>query len=284
MTATETAGSEPPRNAPPNAPRASSFPQVQNIHFGDLADALGKGWRDFRRAPQFGLAIAALFVVGGIVIYLQLTVMQSSWLILPVAVGFPLIGPFVVVGLYEVSHQFETGGRPDWSRVLHRIFSQKDRQIPSIAFVVTFFFGIWFFLAHLVFALFFGLGSITNSSSSYDFLLTAKGLEMLAVGSAVGGVLAFLLFALSVVSIPLLVDREIDFVTGMIVSVQAVTRNPLVMLCWAALVGGLTLLAMLPYFLGLLVVLPVLGHATWHLYRRLVAPESGAPEPGDPAA
>jgi len=248
------------------------MPVVQKIHLSDLAAVLGQGTRDFLRAPQFGLAIAGLFVLGGIVIYLQLTVMQSNWLILPVAIGFPLIGPFVVVGLYEVSHQIGLGNKPDWNRVLHRIFSQKDRQIPSIAFVVTFFFGIWFFLAHLVFALFFGIGAITSTAASYDFLLSAKGLEMLAIGSAVGGVLALVLFSISVVSIPLLVDREVDFVTGMIVSVHAVMQNPFVMLCWAAFVGVATIIAMLPYFLGLLVVLPILGHATWHLYRRLIAP------------
>lgn len=95
---------------------------------------------------------------------------------------------------------------------------------------------------------------------------------MLAVGSVVGGVLAFFLFSISVVSFPLLMDREIDFVTGMILSIQAVSSNFLVMACWAFFVAVATLIAMLPAFLGLLVVLPVLGHATWHLYRALIAP------------
>ena len=96
---------------------------------------------------------------------------------------------------------------------------------------------------------------------------------MLAVGSLVGAVLAFFLFSISVVSFPLLVDRELDFVTGMIASVSAVFGNLPVMLLWAALIGVLTVLAMAPMFLGLFLVLPVLGHATWHLYRRVLEPE-----------
>ena len=255
-----------------NAPTIPAVPVVRTIGFGDLGGALAMGWRDFRAAPVFGLVIAGLFALGGIIIFLQLTVWESSWLILPVAVGFPLIGPFVVVGLYEVSHQLEEGRRPDWNGVLNRIFRQKDRQIPSIAFIVTFFFGIWFYMAHLVFALFFGLSAMTNISSSYQLLLTPNGLMMLVVGSAVGGALAFVLFSISVVSFPLLMDRDLDFVTGMITSVSAVVQNFAVMITWAAIVAALTVLAMLPMFLGLLIVLPVLGHATWHLYRRVLEP------------
>ena len=251
---------------------ASTMPVVRRITFSDLTQSLAAGWRDFRTAPVFGLLIAGLFSLGGIIIYLQLTVWDSSWLILPVAVGFPLIGPFVVVGLYEVSHQLEEGRKPDWNGVLGRIFRQKDGQIPSIAFIVTFFFGIWFYMAHLVFALFFGLTAMTNISDSYEILLSANGLTMLAVGSLVGGALAFLLYSISVVSFPLLVDRELDFVTGMITSVSAVIQNFWVMVVWAGFIGLLTVIAMLPLFLGLLIVLPVLGHATWHLYRRVLEP------------
>ena len=255
------------------APTSGNAPVVRRIDYSDLKYAFGQGVKDFARAPVFGLVIAGLFALGGIIIFLQLTVWDSSWLILPVAVGFPLIGPFVVVGLYEVSHQLEQGRKPDWNSVIRRITSQKDGQIPSIAFIVTFFFGMWFYLAHLVFALFFGLSAMTNVSESYEILLSANGLTMLAVGSVVGGILAFILFSISVVSFPLLVDREIDFVTGMITSVSAVLQNLFVMISWAVLIAILTGIAMIPLFLGLLVVLPILGHATWHLYRRLVEPE-----------
>ena len=247
-----------------------TMPVVRQIGFADLRFALAQGWKDFLTAPVFGLVIAGFFTLGGIIIYLQLTVWDSSWMILPIAVGFPLIGPFVVVGLYEVSHQLEDGNQPNWSGVLGRIVKQKDRQIPSIAFIVTFFFGIWFYLAHLVFALFFGLSAMTNT---YDMLMTSKGLTMLAVGSLVGGALSFVLYSISVVSFPLLVDRDIDFVTGMITSFSSVLKNFWVMILWAAFIGVMTVVAMIPLFFGLLIVLPVLGHSTWHLYRRVLEPE-----------
>jgi uncharacterized membrane protein len=253
-------------------PASSGTPVVRTIGFADLQFAFSQGFRDFRRAPVFGLVISGLFVLGGIVIYLQLTIWDGAWMILPLAVGFPLIGPFIVVGLYEVSHQLEDGNTPTWQGVLGRIFTQRKRQIPSIAFIVTFFFGIWFYLAHLVFALFFGLSAMTNISSSYEVLWSQQGLVMLTVGTLVGAVLSFVLYSISVVSFPLLVDREVDFVTGMIISFSAVLQNFPVMIFWALIVGFLTILAMLPMFLGLLVVLPVLGHATWHLYRRVLEP------------
>ncbi|MFQ5437239.1 MAG: DUF2189 domain-containing protein [Paracoccaceae bacterium] len=253
-------------------PHPAAIPEIRQIEFRDLGLALADGVRDFRRAPVFGLVIAALFVLGGIIVFLQLLAMQATWVILPVSVAFPLIGPFVVVGLYEVSHRLELGEHPDWAAVARRVLAQKDRQIPSMAFVVTFFAGIWFFLAHLVFALTFGLSAITNVSSSFDLLLSREGMIMLGVGSIVGALLAFALFSLTVVSFPLLVDRDFDFVTGMITSVQAVSRNLRVMILWALIVAGLTFLALVPAFLGLFVVLPILGHATWHLYRRILVP------------
>ncbi len=247
-------------------------PVVRRIGFHDLKYALRMGLRDFLQCPLYGLVIAALFVAGGMAIAAALRAGGAFWLILPVAVAFPLLGPFVVVGLYEVSHRLEGGQRPGWSQIARRILGQIDGQIPSIAFVMIFFAGIWFFLAHLVFALFLGLSAMTNISTSLDVLLSMRGLAMLGVGTAVGAALAFVLFSLTVVSIPLLVDREIDFVTGMITSVQVVIRNFPIMALWALMVGFLTLLAMIPLFLGLLVVLPVLGHATWHLYRRVLEP------------
>ena len=109
---------------------------------------------------------------------------------------------------------------------------------------------------------------MTNITSSYEAFLTPDGLMMIAVELVVGGIFAFLLFALTVVSLPLLLEKEVDFITAMLLSFRTVQRNLGVMLVWAATIAGLLILGMIPAFLGLLVVLPVLGHATWHLYRR----------------
>jgi uncharacterized membrane protein len=123
----------------------------------------------------------------------------------------------------------------------------------------------------MIFALFMGLSTMTNVSQSLDVFLTINGLMMIAVELGVGAVLAFLLFSLTVVSLPLVLDREVDFVTAMLTSMKVVRANLFVMLIWASLIAVLSLLALLPWFLGLMVVLPVLGHATWHLYRRALA-------------
>ena len=123
----------------------------------------------------------------------------------------------------------------------------------------------------MLFALFMGLSPMTNISSGWEAFLTPEGLTMMAVEFAVGGVLAFLLYALTVVSPPLLLDREVDFVSAMILSFNCMAQNPLVLAAWALLIAVATLAALLPWFLGLVVVLPVLGHATWHLYRRALA-------------
>jgi uncharacterized membrane protein len=247
---------------------ASAVPAINRVTLADLATALRLGWRDFTRAPLFGLFFASVYVLGGWVIYLALTVSGQLWWTLPAAAGFPILGPFIACGLYEVSRQIEQGRRPGWRSVLGVVWAEKNRQIPSIAVVIVVFFLFWNFVAHMIFALFMGLSSMTDVSSSLSVFLTPNGLAMLAVGTAVGAVFATLLFSITVVSLPLLMDREIDFVTAMIVSVQTVQASPPVMLGWGAFIALLVFAAMLPGFLGLLIVLPVLGHATWHLYRR----------------
>jgi uncharacterized membrane protein len=129
----------------------------------------------------------------------------------------------------------------------------------------------------MIFALFMGLSTMTNVSSSLEVYFTPEGLSMLAVGTGVGAVFALLLYSLTVVSLPLLLDREVDFVTAMLTSLRVVIENPVPMLVWAALVAGLTFLAMLPAFLGLFFALPLLGHATWHLYTLICEAGGAAP-------
>jgi uncharacterized membrane protein len=246
-------------------------PEVLHVEFADLRAALAEGWADFRRAPLFGFAFAAVYVLGGWVIYAAMTVKGQIWWTLPAAAGFPILGPFVACGLYEVSRRLEAGEPLVWGEIFGLIFRQKDRQIPSISVVIVVFFLFWNFLAHMIFALFLGNATMTNISSSLAVFTHGPGLTMLVVGTAVGAVFATLLFSLTVVSLPMLLEREVDFVTAMLTSVAVVTESPVVLLSWGVLVATLLFAAMLPGFLGLLVVLPVLGHATWHLYRRAIA-------------
>lgn len=250
-----------------------STPEIAELDFSDLKVALGKGFADFRKAPTCGMTFGAIFAALGIVLYLQFLVWDTDISIVPLAAGFPLLGPFVAVGMYEVSRMLERGERVNWNSVLHAIYAERKRQIPSIAFVVLFIFLIWVYMAHLVFALSFGLKPLTNVMSSTDILFTQEGITMLVMGTVVGGFLSFILFAITVAGIPLLVDREIDVVTAMVTSFSLVLNNMAVMLTWGFIVAFLLLIAMIPMFLGLIVVLPVLGHATWHLYKLAILPE-----------
>lgn len=247
-------------------PDASPLPSVAALTPGDLRAALAAGWCDFRRAPAFGLFFSAVYVLGGLALVL-LGAGTVAWT-LTLSLGFPLIAPFAAVGLYEVSRRLEADEPLGWPTVLGVVIAEKDRQIPWAGAIIVIAFLFWTFLAHLLFALVMGIGAVTNISSSYEMFFTQRGLVLAALELAVGGAFALLMFALTVVSLPLLLDREIDFVSAMILSVACVRDNFAVMLGWAALIAVLLVAGMVPAFLGLFVVLPVLGHATWHLYRR----------------
>ena len=236
----------------------------------DLHQALGAGWRDMRRAPAFAAFFAGVYVLGGWMLWWALTTAGQMWWTIPITLGFPLLGPFVAVGFYEVSRRLEAREPLSWPAVLGVILRQKDRQIPSIAAVIVVFFLFWNFLAHMIFALFMGLQVMTNISSSLEAFLTPNGLAMLAVGTAVGAVFAAVLYSMTVVALPLLLDRDVDFVTAMLTSMAVVRQNPITMLGWGMLIAVMLFAGMLPGFLGLFVVLPLLGHASWHLYRRAV--------------
>ncbi|MCB2110352.1 MAG: DUF2189 domain-containing protein [Defluviimonas sp.] len=249
---------------------ADTVPEVQAVGTAAIGAVLRAGWRDFMRAPLFGVFFSAVYVAGGLIIYMVYRAVGQEWWLIPVVVGFPLLAPFAAVGLYEVSRRIEAGQPLVWSAVLGVVFSQKDRQIPSMAMVILLMFMFWVFVAHTIFALFMGLSAMTNVTTSLGLLLEGYGPMMLLVGTAIGAGFAAVLFSITVVGLPLLLDREVDFVTAMITSVKAVLANPGPMLLWGLVIAALLFLSMLPLFFGLFIGLPVLGHATWHMYRRIL--------------
>jgi len=250
----------------------ASLPKTREIAFDDVKAALVAGWADFRRAPAFGLFFGAVFSLIGILISYMLIVRGTSYWVLPVAAGFPLIGPFAAVGLYEVSRRLERSEPLAWRDVLTVAFSRPGAQLPSYAFIVLFFFMVWVYLAHLVFALSVGTMTLPDLSSGAFFLTT--GITVLIAGTLVGGALAALLFAISVISVPMFLDRTIDVVSAMVTSVRAVLQSPQAMIGWGIVIAVAIAVAMIPFFLGMIVVFPLLGHASWHLYRRTM--EQGA--------
>lgn len=241
---------------------------ASDLTMSDLRDALAAGWNDFRAYPLFGLFFGAIYVAAGMFLYFALFERgEIAWLV-PAAAGFPLLAPFVAVGLYEVSRRREAGMPMSWRAVLGALRGRGDEQILSMGVILFVAFAFWLMVAHGIFAVFMAESGI--GSESLALFRTTAGIMMLLVGTVVGGLMALAFYAITVVSLPMLVDRQVDFITAIIVSLASVRSNKFILLVWAFIIAIALFVAMLPLFLGLLIVLPVLGHATWHLYRRAV--------------
>jgi uncharacterized membrane protein len=254
---------------------ARRAPIVRRITRHDIAEALGAGLRDFQAKPVYGLVFGGLYALGGLTILFSVTAFRMTYLAYPLAAGFALIGPFVAVGLYEVSRRLETGEAISFGALWRKVRSRPE--VGWMAFVTLFLFIIWMYQVRLLMALLLGIN--TTFSTLPEFLnvvlTTREGLIFLGIGNVIGAILSILLFSLTVVSFPLLLDRDVDFITAMITSVRAVVTSPAPMIAWAITIVMLLMISALPAFLGLVLTLPVLGHTTWHLYRRIVEEEPG---------
>jgi uncharacterized membrane protein len=258
-------------NSAAQARPVSGLPMVETVSFADIRHSLGEGLSDFARAPFYGLFFGAVIALCGMGIVVALSVLHRPWLIYPFAIGFPLIGPFVAVGLYEVSRRLQSGTPLSWPEILGVIAAQRSREIIWMAFVMLFVFWIWMYQVRLLLAVVLGQMSFSSFEKFVELVLhTPQGWLFLGIGHVVGAILALGLFSLTVIAIPMLLEREVDFITAMITSVKSVVISPVPMLGWGVIVTLLLLAASIPFFLGLLIVLPILGHTTWHLYKRAV--------------
>ena len=241
---------------------------AKHLKISDLRNALSAGWRDFITHPAYGLFFAAIYVLAGLfLIYAVMEWGEFFWLVLAAA-GFPILAPFTAVGLYEVSRRREEGIPMSWSGILGALRGRGDEQIMSMGVILFVAFGFWILVAHGVLAVF--MSEAGAGTTHLEFFSTTAGLAMLVVGTIIGGLMALAFYTVTVMSFPMLVDRAVDFMTAIIVSLAAVRSNTVILLGWAVFIAVALFIAMIPAFLGLFVVLPVLGHATWHLYRRSV--------------
>ena len=253
---------------------------VRQITIADLVDIVAAGFRDFTAAPQFGIVFGGLFLAAGWLIIALLWYLNMPYLAYPLAMGFALIAPFAAVGFYAVSYLLEQGEKPTWGRVISLMMAAIRRDLRWMALVTGFALVIWMDIAAF---LFFALMGFTSFGPALlnELFTTPTGLIFLALGNTSGALIAFSVFSISVISFPMLFDRDVDFVTAMVTSVKLVIANPVSMLIWCALIGVLVGLSLLSAFVGFIVVMPVIGHATWHWYRRAYA---SAPVPESDAA
>lgn len=246
-------------------------PSIRTITTHDLRDALRLGWEDFKAKPSHLVFIALIYPVVGVLLA-QLTVTFNIFpLLFPLLGGFALLGPFAAIGLYEISRRRERGMDTSWGHAFAVLRSRSIGQIALLGGMLTGLFVVWLFSAWFIYR---GLLGLDANVSTPDFLravlTTFDGWVMIVVGNSVGLLFAIAAFAISVVSFPLIIDRHVDAATAIKTSVAAVEANPRVMMIWGLMVTGLLVLGCLPLLVGLVVVMPVLGHATWHLYRKIV--------------
>ena len=253
---------------------ADEMPEPRLILARDIAEVLRLGWCDFCRAPLFGLFFSALYVAGGIALDLVLAAAGRGWWLMPFAVGFPILAPFAAVGLYEVSRRLECGQALSWRGVMRAVLRQRERQLTVMVVVIMGLVVAGIALLHALFLICLGAPLFLVLERAPDLLLTGPGIVFLIAGSAIAGLLGLVSFALTAVSLPLLMAREISAGTAMTASVAVVLHNPGPMLLWALVILAALGVAMIPAFLGLVVALPVLGHASWHMYRRTLRPET----------
>lgn len=243
----------------------------RDLGWRDLRAALAAGWADFKAAPKYGLSFALVYALAGVALYFGLVSQGHAVWFIAVAAGFPILAPFAAVGIYEVSRCREAGRPVHWAAVLGALRGHGDGQLLMMGTTVLITFGFWVILAFGIFAIFFGQSGFGEPTR--EMLLSGAGIAMLTVGTIVGALIALALFSITVISLPMLLDRDVDFVTAIIASLEVVRQNRATMMKWAVLIAALLFLSMIPLFAGLLVALPVLGHATWHLYRRASSPE-----------
>jgi uncharacterized membrane protein len=255
-------------------PIARAAPRVRRVELERPWAWLAAGWRDLVAAPAISLSYGVLFAMIGWAVTFGLWRLDAIYLILPLSAGFLIMGPILAVGLYEVSRSRERGETRSFAEVLGA-YRANPAHIALMGVTLLLLFLAWVRIAVLIFFLFFGLQPPSLADFVGQVFFSSASLPFLIIGTAAGAVLAALAFGLSAVSIPLLLDRPHEHVvTAIATSFRVILENPTTMLFWAVLIVVFVGAGLVTLYLGLVVTLPLIGHATWHAYRDLVEPES----------
>jgi uncharacterized membrane protein len=253
---------------------SQALPIVRKITTADLKDALVKGIDDFRAMPTHAIFLSLIYPVGAIIVA-QLTLNDLFHLFFPLAAGFALIGPVAALGLYELSRRRELGTGSSWTHAFGVLRSRSIVGIVTLGVLLVVIFLLWVAFCQALYVVTFGVAppaSIPNFV--HQVFTTRAGWTLIAVGNGVGFLFALFVLMISVVSFPLLLDRNVGVGVAILTSVKVVLTNPLTMALWGLMIAVLLVIGSLPLFIGLAVVMPVLGHSTWHLYRKVVEPNS----------
>ncbi len=253
---------------------------VRRIGVADLKDALSKGFDDFLAMPTHAMFLCIVYPLAGLVLARLAFGYSILPLLYPLAAGFALVGPFAALGLYEMSRRREAGLPVSATNVFDVLESTSIGAIAALGMLLVIAFAVWVAVANAIYIANFGYAPPASIEQFVrDVLTTEPGWMLIVAGNAVGFCFAVVVLTIGVVSFPLLLDRDVGAAVALLTSIRAVVRNPLVMALWGFIVAALLVMGSLPAFLGLTVVMPVLGHATWHLYRKLVESDGPRPDP-----
>jgi len=251
--------------------RASTVPTVRRITSADISEALSAGWRDFGAVRTDIVFLCLLYPLAGLVISRMAFDYGMLALVFPLIAGFALIAPVFGIGLYEISRRRELGLEARWADVFSVVRSPNIGSIMVMGLLLLAIFCLWLFAANFIYTVTLGPDApVSAVAFARDALTTPAGWTMTIVGIGVGFLFALVVLAIGVVSFPLLLDRKVGVGTAIATSVRAVWMNPGPMALWGLVVAGSLVAGMIPLLVGLAIVLPVLGHATWHLYRKVV--------------
>jgi len=248
-------------------------PAIRKIGIPDVADALKLGWDDFSRKPSHYVFLCLMYPVAGFFLAAWSAGADMLPLIFPLITGFALLGPFASIGLYEISRRRERGMDSSWRHALGVLDSPALPSILAVGGLLLALFIGWLLVAQAIYTSYFG-ETVPTSISTFlsDMLTTPQGWGVILWGNLAGFVFAVVVLAMTVVTFPLLLDRDVGAGAAVDASIRATLANPVPVTLWGLVVAALLFIGTIPIFAGLAIVMPVLGHATWHLYRKLVVP------------
>lgn len=254
------------------APDSSvAAPVIRNISLPDLRDALRLGWEDFKAIPSHAIILCVIYPVLGLVIARMVLGYSVLPLLFPLAAGFALIGPFAALGLYELSRRREHGEEPSALDALHVLRAPSFGAMLGLGTILLALFVVWVAAANEIYVAAFGPQPAASIPDFISRIFTStEGRMLIIIGCGVGFLFAVVSLCVSVVSFPMMLDRHATAPEAILTSLQSVAKNPFAMAMWGLIVAVLLIVGSLPFFVGLAVVLPVLGHATWHLYRKVI--------------